>query len=363
MQDMARYGRNGDTMMAHVAPGEMVVPQDVLQENPEVAQGLGVAFRDSGMDPLRYTVGSGYNSINPATGEPEFFSIKDLFKKGLDVGKKFLGSSAGQAVTTQVLGDLLQGRKPSLRDALVSGAIGGGLGALSGDTSLAQAFGFGDIDEVAPSNIKGGRGNIFEKPGERKDYLESALKNQNKPDPISSGYKEGLLGIGEFFGLDPKDGIGRMLNTEVGEALAMGLGSKLMDAIFPPDDTPSAADLAAARANRSYSEIMADPDRIKLRTVRRPRGTAEQIERYFEENPNPNSNFIQLNKGGPTYFPRRDGGIMPSEGSGTKDDVPAMLTAGEFVMTRDAVKGAGNGDVNRGIQKMYGMMDKLEGMA
>ncbi len=362
MQDMARYGRNGDTMMAHVAPGEMVVPQDVLQENPEVAQGLGVAFRDSGMDPLRYTVGSGYNSINPATGEPEFFSIKDLFKKGLDVGKKFLGSSAGQAVTTQVLGDLLQGRKPSLRDALVSGAIGGGLGALSGDTSLAQAFGFGDVEGV-PTRQKGADLSAFG--GKTGDALtEKLIESKTKGiDPISSGYKEGLLGIGEFFGLDPKDGIGRMLNTEVGEALAMGLGSKLMDAIFPPDDTPSAADLAAARANRSYSEIMADPDRIKLRTVRRPRGTAEQIERYFEENPNPNSNFIQLNKGGPTYFPRRDGGIMPSEGSGTKDDVPAMLTAGEFVMTRDAVKGAGNGDVNRGIQKMYGMMDKLEGMA
>jgi hypothetical protein len=51
---------------------------------------------------------------------------------------------------------------------------------------------------------------------------------------------------------------------------------------------------------------------------------------------------------------------MPSEGSGTKDDVPAMLTAGEFVMTRDAVKGAGNGNLQSGINKMYGMMDRLE---
>jgi hypothetical protein len=32
-------------------------------------------------------------------------------------------------------------------------------------------------------------------------------------------------------------------------------------------------------------------------------------------------------------------------------------------MTRDAVKGAGNGNLNKGINKMYGMMDKLEGMA
>ena len=68
----------------------------------------------------------------------------------------------------------------------------------------------------------------------------------------------------------------------------------------------------------------------------------------------------QFNDGGAAYYPRRNGGIMPSEGSGTKDDVPAMLTAGEFVMTRDAVKGAGNGNLNSGINKMYGMMDRLE---
>ncbi len=27
MQDMARYGRNGDTRMAHLTPGETVVPK------------------------------------------------------------------------------------------------------------------------------------------------------------------------------------------------------------------------------------------------------------------------------------------------------------------------------------------------
>ena len=63
------------------------------------------------------------------------------------------------------------------------------------------------------------------------------------------------------------------------------------------------------------------------------------------------------------YFPRRNGGIMPHEGSGQKDDVPAMLMAGEFVLTKDAVKGLGNGDQNRGIQKAYRLMDKLEDMA
>ena len=70
-----------------------------------------------------------------------------------------------------------------------------------------------------------------------------------------------------------------------------------------------------------------------------------------------------MNQGGDTYFPRRNGGIDPSEGSGRKDDVPAMLMAGEFVMTRDAVKGMGDGNLRKGIGRMYDMMDNLERMA
>ena len=72
---------------------------------------------------------------------------------------------------------------------------------------------------------------------------------------------------------------------------------------------------------------------------------------------------FKFKDGGSTYFPRRNGGIDPSEGSGKKDDVPAMLMAGEFVMTRDAVKGMGDGNLRKGINRMYGMMDNLEMMA
>ena len=65
----------------------------------------------------------------------------------------------------------------------------------------------------------------------------------------------------------------------------------------------------------------------------------------------------------PMNFPRRNGGIDPSEGSGTKDDVPAMLMAGEFVLTKDAVKGLGDGNQRKGIQRAYDMMNKLEARA
>ena len=42
------------------------------------------------------------------------------------------------------------------------------------------------------------------------------------------------------------------------------------------------------------------------------------------------------------------------------DDVPARLSKNEFVMTADAVRAAGGGSVNKGAQRMYDIMNRLE---
>ena len=63
---------------------------------------------------------------------------------------------------------------------------------------------------------------------------------------------------------------------------------------------------------------------------------------------------------GGQIFPRRNGGIMPDEGTPGKDSVRAMLMPGEFVMTTDAVKGMGNGNMDQGINNMYSVMRNLE---
>ena len=59
-------------------------------------------------------------------------------------------------------------------------------------------------------------------------------------------------------------------------------------------------------------------------------------------------------------FPRRNGGIMPNEGIPGQDSVRAMLMPGEFVMTTDAVRGLGGGNLNQGINNMYSVMRNLE---
>ena len=57
---------------------------------------------------------------------------------------------------------------------------------------------------------------------------------------------------------------------------------------------------------------------------------------------------------------RNTGGFIPMGGPEKADDVPAMLSKNEFVMTADAVRGMGDGDVNKGAQRMYDLMNNME---
>lgn len=57
---------------------------------------------------------------------------------------------------------------------------------------------------------------------------------------------------------------------------------------------------------------------------------------------------------------RQDGGFVPVGIKEKADDVPAMLSKNEFVMTADAVRGMGNGSIENGAQKMYNLMKSLE---
>ena len=56
----------------------------------------------------------------------------------------------------------------------------------------------------------------------------------------------------------------------------------------------------------------------------------------------------------------RNGTFIPMGVKEKADDVPAMLSKNEFVMTADAVRGMGGGDVNAGAQRMYDLMNSLE---
>jgi len=57
---------------------------------------------------------------------------------------------------------------------------------------------------------------------------------------------------------------------------------------------------------------------------------------------------------------RDEGGFVPVGVKERADDVPAMLSKNEFVMTADAVRGIGGGDVEKGSKKLYKTMKQAE---
>ena len=58
---------------------------------------------------------------------------------------------------------------------------------------------------------------------------------------------------------------------------------------------------------------------------------------------------------------RDERGFVPVGVKEKADDVPAMLSKNEFVMTADAVRGAGDGNIKKGAQRMYDLMKRNEG--
>jgi len=70
--------------------------------------------------------------------------------------------------------------------------------------------------------------------------------------------------------------------------------------------------------------------------------------------PDNNGDFRQTPVG-----PRINGQVQ-GPGTDTSDNIAAALSPNEFVFTARAVRGAGDGDMGRGIQAMYDLMHSFE---
>jgi len=113
------------------------------------------------------------------------------------------------------------------------------------------------------------------------------------------------------------------------------------------------ATIASAAMSEDEKELFYDP-------TKNPYLASGSADKDFFENINP---YYSMNKGGGVMdFPEKDG-MINGPGDGQSDDIPAMLSDGEFVMTKQAVMAAGNGNRNEGTKKMYDMMYSLEDKA
>lgn len=70
---------------------------------------------------------------------------------------------------------------------------------------------------------------------------------------------------------------------------------------------------------------------------------------------------MRMNKAGTIERDYREtGGFVPVGIKEKADDVPAMLSKNEFVMTADAVRGIGDGNIEKGAQRLYDQMKQAE---
>jgi len=67
-----------------------------------------------------------------------------------------------------------------------------------------------------------------------------------------------------------------------------------------------------------------------------------------------------MNLGGMEKDYRAEGGFVPIGKQEKADDVPARLSVNEFVFTADAVRNAGQGNIDKGAEVMENMMKNLE---
>jgi len=164
---LATFGRHEDEYMIHAAEGETVIPMEVFRKNPILKERIFQQMRDMGIEPERYVVGNELNSLNPVTGQPEFFlkklfkGLKKFVKKAVTVvlpivGAAFLGplgAAAGSGIATLINGGNL---KDALKSAALSGLTAGVMNGISGGMSAAgeggsffQGFKAGAVGEGA----------------------------------------------------------------------------------------------------------------------------------------------------------------------------------------------------------------------
>ena len=470
---LAAEGRNGDTRLAHLRVGEVVLPPEAF-EDEQFESMVGAKFKELDLDPEQYVVGGGIASLNPITGLEEFGWFKKTFKSLKKVVKKVapiamfipgIGTALGAALGG--IGGLAGAGMAKIGLGGLASTIGGGLStALGGLGSL----GIPGISPIAGGAVAGGSGSVL-------STIGGALKN-----PLAGGVFGGagstyggldpsVAGNQDFFrrtldkfvsaapkntaesiqkmldeGVSPED-IAKQLETQqpgilqqfmsgVGGMLGMGAGGgggigsllpllaagglgKLaydetknmrgVDLIPLTQEGATGRYNIEAEVNRRMGLPAPNPTEYGLLPAntfdpltggrRAPVEVAQNVaadpvgvtDPAIEETPvmaryggaimsARNGGYVMpmaYKKGGKVStedFERMNGGIN-GEGTETSDDVPAMLSDGEFVMTGQAVRGAGafdlaqgdggiitltpNGSENRdgGTALMYEMMD------
>ena len=173
---LAAQGRNGDTMLSHTTAGETIIPQEILDKNPNLRKDLQNAFDYEDIPMDQYVVGSGVMSINPATGLPEISWLSKSWKSVRKTVKK-----AGPVI-----------------GAIVGGMIGGPVGASIGAGIGTKTSAMPKEDILRNMAIAYGGANVLQGAGVG-NAASAARTAASSAGGWSSPFAAAWDGVGAFF--------------------------------------------------------------------------------------------------------------------------------------------------------------------
>ena len=262
-------------------------------------------------------------------------SLKSLLPVIGGIAGAYFGPAGSAALNTALgsgIGTLVAGgdAKDAIKNAIIGGGATAGLGAMG----------------VGPGAAQSAAGKAATEAAAQQAITEEATKQAI----ASEAAKGGILGSGISVG-DVVVGSSLLGLLGVGDEDITDDGPRELESRPDYKGTPIKGIFRDTVTDISYDTAEELEDAIKKR---QQQVTAMAL-----------GGIVSLNAGG----------LIEGPGTGTSDSIKAgiyqngkkvqeaRLSDEEFVMTRKAVAGAGNGDTNLGAKRMYAMMDKFERMA
>jgi len=357
-------------------PRQMAAYGGIMGVDGRKQYGIGSWFQEKIMDPIKK---------NPMTSAVLGGALLNQF------GIPMTGE-AGNRMGQNWFGDLLKGKDMVLGDG-VFGPGSGGTG--TGGTNQGKSFNLADLmkknkkGDNTPfglsagmlSTIGGGVAGLFS------DKL-------NPPDAegnIDYGAGIGIQNVGKAANiLDPKQAMAAGLRFSPELSTRKYSPAEMLLEYGSANEPIATANLAGGGISQlgipDYGQQMMDPnmmEQIRMmvegmqaqgmgreemeQAVRMqvPNMSADMSRGYADGGPSGMGTVMEegeemLDMNGMEKDYREEGGFVPIGEYEKKDDVPARLSVNEFVFTADAVRGAGDGDVDKGAERLQGIMKQLE---
>ena len=299
----AQLGYNSEAEYLAALQAQRAVTTDQepesTQEEPEEEQGLFRRFRADGGIMNTDVVGGDFDFESAR----QMYGLGKLVKKVTKTVKKIAKSPVGKAAILYAAGFGIPGTN------------------------------FGGLFGSAPGSMFGPRASVFGKFG-----IKSSLQGLGLAKSVTDAGAAATR-------------VGPLANFGIGSAITAAALLPLLGLGTGEEDEEEAEELIRGKG-LDINAIRANPNQFLARRFRAEGGSMKE--------PVAKKVMPLLDLDGKEMDLRAEGGFVPIGRMEKADDVPARLSKNEFVFTADAVRNAGDGDVDKGAEVMYNMMKNLE---